>query len=266
MTAGLAWGSVWPKSERDAAPRKTSSQDILAHSLLIKESPMSVLTWLGHGSWLIKTGDHQVLLDPFLNDSPTAPVKADDVSADVILISHGHFDHIADVATIANRCGSTVIGMVEVCNWLNSQHGVANTVGMNIGGSFAVPFGRVKLTIAHHSSSLPDGTYGGVPAGFLLTLPEGRVYFACDTGLFYDMKLIGAGGLALAVLPIGDHFTMGPQESIEAIKLLEPDRVAPAHYNTWPPIAQDAGKWAQLVKKRTSAQPIVLEPGGTIEL
>ncbi len=224
------------------------------------------LTWLGHGSWAIKTGDHAILLDPFLNDSPTSPVKADAVEADYILVSHGHFDHVADVASIANRTGATVLASYEISTWFETQHGVKNTVGMNLGGGIDLPFGRVKMTVAHHSSQLPDGAYGGNPAGFVLTLPDGTIYFACDTALFADMQLIGQGGIDLAVLPIGDLFTMGPADSIAAINLIQPRRVAPAHYNTWPPIEQDAGKWAERVRANTQAEPVVLDPGGKIIL
>ena len=224
------------------------------------------LTWLGHGSWAMQTGDHQVLLDPFLDDNPSAPVKSADVAADHILVSHGHFDHIADVAAIANRTEATVVANFEIAEWLNKQHQVQNVIGMNLGGGIDLPFGRVTMTLAHHSSQLPDGSYGGNPAGFLVHLPEGNVYFACDTALFGDMKLIGAAGIDLAILPIGDLYTMGPDQSIEAIKLIEPRRVAPAHHNTWPPIEQDAEAWAQRVRDETSAEPIVIEPGGKIAL
>ncbi len=224
------------------------------------------LTWLGHGSWSIQIGEHTVLLDPFLNDSPTAPVKADDVEATHILVSHGHFDHVADVASIANRTGATVVAIFEIAEWFSKQHAVQNTIGMNLGGGVDLPFGRVKLTLAHHSSQLPDGSYGGNPGGFLLSLPEGNIYFACDTALFSDMRLIGAAGIDLAVLPIGDLFTMGPDDSIEAIKLINPKRVAPAHYNTWPPIEQDAQAWSEKVRAQTTAEPIVIEPGGKISL
>ena len=222
------------------------------------------LQWLGHGSWSIQVGDHVVLLDPFLNDSPTAPVKADDVSANTILVSHGHFDHVADVAAIANRTGATVVAIFEIADWFSKNHGVQNTIGMNLGGGVDLPFGRAKMTLAHHSSQLPDGSYGGNPGGFLLTIDGANIYFACDTALFADMKLIGQAGIDLAVLPIGDLFTMGPEDSIEAINLIQPKRVAPAHYNTWPPIEQDAAAWAEHVRAETSAVPIVLEPGGTI--
>jgi L-ascorbate metabolism protein UlaG (beta-lactamase superfamily) len=137
---------------------------------------------------------------------------------------------------------------------------------MNPGGGIQQPFGHVKFTIAHHSSSMPDGSYGGVPGGFLLRLADARVYFACDTALFFDMKLIGAGGLDLAVLPIGDQFTMGPDDSIAAVNFLSPKRVAPCHYNTWPPIEQDAAAWAEQVRLHTAAQPVVLAPGEQISL
>ena len=223
------------------------------------------LTWLGHGTWLIETGEHSILLDPFLDESPTAPIKSAEVACDYILVSHGHFDHVADLVSVAKRTGATVISNFEICQWCEAQ-GVEKTEAMNTGGAIELPFGVVKSTWAQHSSALPDGANGGNPGGFLLSLADGKVYFACDTALFSDMRLIGAQGLGLAVLPIGDRFTMGVADSIEAVKLLEPRRVAPAHYNTWPPIEQDAASWAQQVKSETDAEPIVIEPGEKIEL
>ena len=224
------------------------------------------LTWLGHGSWSIQCEGQRILLDPFLDDSPVAPIKASEIEADVILVSHGHFDHVADVAPIANRTGATVVAMYEIAEWFQKNHGVKETIGMNLGGTVALPFGKVKMTPALHSSQLPDGSDGGVPAGFLLTFAESNVYFACDTALFSDMRLIGDAGIELAVLPIGDHFTMGPDDSIAAIKLIQPHRVAPAHYNTFPPIVQDAQAWAERVRTETDAEPVVIDPGGTISL
>jgi L-ascorbate metabolism protein UlaG (beta-lactamase superfamily) len=225
------------------------------------------IIWFGHNCWSIETSGKTILLDPFLDESPVAPVKAASVRADFILQSHGHYDHIADTVPIAKRTGAVVLANFEVGEWLKKQ-GVAEdkVIGMNPGGSIQRPFGHAKFTIAHHSSSLPDGSYGGVPGGWLLKLANARVYFACDTALFLDMKMIGSGGLDLAVLPIGDLFTMGPEDSIDAIKLLNPKRVAPCHYNTWPPIAQDARAWADRVRLHTAAEPIVLEPGGKISL
>jgi L-ascorbate metabolism protein UlaG (beta-lactamase superfamily) len=228
---------------------------------------VTTITWFGHNAWSIEVEGVTILLDPFLNDSPTSPVKADAVKANYILLSHGHGDHLGDTVAIAQRTGATVITNFEVGEWLKKK-GVTDdkVVGMNPGGGTGQPFGHVKFTIAHHSSSMPDGTYGGVPGGFLLKLAEARVYFACDTALFLDMKMIGSGGLDLAVLPIGDLYTMGPEDSIDAIKLLNPKRVAPCHYGTFPGIKQDAAAWAERVRSHTAAEPIVLQPGGQISL
>jgi L-ascorbate metabolism protein UlaG (beta-lactamase superfamily) len=124
-----------------------------------------------------------------------------------------------------------------------------------------LPFGRVKMTIAHHSSSMPDGSYGGVAGGFTVDLDDGRIYVAGDTSVFLDMKLIGIPRVDLAILPIGDKFTMGLEDSLEAIKLVNPRRVVPCHYNTWPPIEQDAVAWAERVCAQTAAEPVVLKPG-----
>jgi len=223
------------------------------------------LTWLGHGSWQIDTAGHTVLLDPFLDESPTAPVKAADVAADFILISHGHFDHVADAAAIAKRTGATLISNFEICQWFGRQ-GIEKTQPMNLGGSVAAPFGKVKSTLAHHSSQLPDGSDGGNPGGFLLTLEGKHVYFACDTALFLDMKLIGAVNLEVAVVPIGDLFTMGPEDAVEAVRMLQPKRAVPAHYNTWPPIEQDAASWAEHIRSHTSAEPVVLKPGQALDV
>lgn len=226
---------------------------------------MAKLTWLGHGSWAIESGSAKILLDPFLDDSPTATIKSDQVEADYILVSHGHSDHTSDLVTIARRTGATVVANFEICQWVGNQ-GIEKTEPMNLGGGIDLPFGRVAMTLAHHSSALPDGSYGGNPCGFLLTLDEGKIYFACDTSLFLDMKLIGAAGLDLAMLPIGDRFTMGPDDALEAVKLLSPRRVVPVHYNTWPPIEQDPQAWAERVRAHTQAEPVVLEPGDVITL
>ena len=129
-----------------------------------------------------------------------------------------------------------------------------------------LPFGSVKMTNALHSSQLPDGSYGGNPAGFLVKLEEVTLYFACDTALFGDMQLIGQAGIDIAVLPIGDLFTMGPDDAVAATKLIQPKRVLPAHYNTWPPIEQDAEAWAAKVREQTDAEPIVIEPGQSVSL
>ena len=206
-----------------------------------------------------------LLVDPFLDDSPTAPIKADAAKADFILITHGHFDHIADAVKIAKRTGATTVSNFEISQWLGKQ-GVQNTIGMNLGGAVTLPFGRVKMIVAHHSSSLPDGSYGGNPAGYLLMLETAKIYIAGDTSVFSDMSGIGQGGLDLAILPIGDLYTMGPEDSLQAIKRLGPKRVAPCHYNTWPPIQQDVSAWAQMVCGQTYATPETPKPGDKIYL
>lgn len=225
------------------------------------------LTWHGHNTWLLQIGDARIVIDPFFNDSPAAKLKADEVEANYILISHGHFDHISDAVSIAKRTGATVLTNFEISNHLAEQ-GVArdHAVGMNHGGGYDLPFGRVEYTIAHHSSSFPDGSYAGNPGGWVIAAEDKRLYFACDTAAFLEMKLIGGGGLDLAVVPIGDLFTMGPAASLEAIKLLAPKKVLPCHYNTWPPIQQDAASWAESVKRHTNAEPVVLSPGQSLEI
>ena len=224
------------------------------------------ITWLGHGTWSLKIGDTKIVLDPFLDDSPSAPVKAAQVDADYILVSHGHFDHVADVAQIAARCGSTLVAIYEITEWFKAKHGIESLEPMNRGGGIDLPFGRVTMTIAEHSSQMPDGSYGGEAAGFVIEAEEKRLYFACDTALFSDMKQIGEDGLDLAVIPIGDRFTMGPGDSVKAAQYLNAKMVAPAHYNTWPPIEQDAAAWAENIRSATSSDPVVLQPGESLEL
>ena len=207
-----------------------------------------------------------MLLDPFLTDNPSAkvaPEALDPISH--ILISHGHFDHVADAASIANRNNATIVAIYEIAQWFSTKQSVASTIGMNLGGSVELPFGSVKMIPALHSSDLPDGSYGGNPAGFLLSIGGKRIYFACDTAIFSDMKLY-AHGVEVAVLPIGDLFTMGMEDSIAATKLIEPKTVLPAHYNTWPPIEQDAEKWAVRIRNETDTNPVVLTVGETLEI
>jgi len=226
------------------------------------------LTWLGHAAYSLKVGEHKVLIDPFLTGNPQATVAADDVQADFILVSHGHGDHVGDTIAIARRTGAKVISNHEIAVWFQGQGLPQDQVhGQHIGGGFTHPFGYLKLTIAHHGSGLPDGSYGGNPAGLLLTTPAGpKIYFACDTGLFASMKLIGAEGIDLAVLPIGDNFTMGPDDALRAVKLIQPKAVIPVHYDTWPLIAQDPHAWATRVEDETDATCVVISPGESYEL
>ncbi|MGD8998649.1 MAG: metal-dependent hydrolase [Anaerolineae bacterium] len=223
------------------------------------------LTWYGHAAFRLDVGGHRILIDPFLTGSALAPISADDVDTNYILITHGHGDHVGDAISIAQRTNALVISNFEICNWLQAQ-GVERTHAQHIGGGYPHPFGYLKLTIAHHGSSLPDGSYGGNPAGLLLTIEGKKLYFAGDTGLFYSMRLIGEEGIDLAVLPIGDNFTMGPDDALRAVQLIAPRVVIPIHYNTFEVIQQDPHAWAERVSNETSAQAIVLEPGGNLQL
>ncbi len=223
------------------------------------------VTWLSHSAFLIEAAGSKILIDPFLSGNPLSPVKPEEIEADYILVSHGHGDHVGDTVEIAKRTGATVVSNFEIANWLGAQ-GLENVHPQHIGGGFDYPWGRVKLTIAHHGSQLPDGSYGGNPCGFLLYLEDKKIYHACDTGLFYDMKLIGEEGIDLAILPIGDNFTMGPDDALRAVKLIEPKQVIPIHYNTFDVINQDAGKWGETVKQETGVTVHVLQPNESIVL
>ncbi len=222
------------------------------------------LTWYGHAALGLKTDGFHLLVDPFFSGNPAASITAAQLEADYILVTHGHGDHVGDTVALAKRTGATVIANYEICNWLESK-GVAKTHGQHLGGGFHHPFGYLKLTHAEHGSAMPDGSYGGNPCGFLLTTPAGaKIYLAGDTGLFGDMRLLGEEGLDLAVLPIGDNFTMGPQDALRAVKLLSPRRVVPIHFNTFGVIQQDAAAWANQVRAETGAEVQVLTPGGTL--
>jgi L-ascorbate metabolism protein UlaG (beta-lactamase superfamily) len=224
------------------------------------------VTWLGHSALFIETEGFKILVDPFLHDNPSAAMDPKEAQADFILVSHGHSDHIGDTVAIAKRTGASVIANVEIAGWLAEKEGI-QTHGQQPGGGYRHPFGYLKLTQAVHGSCLPDGSYGGLACGFLLTTNEGKkIYAACDTGLFGDMRLIGEAGLDLAFLPIGDNFTMGPEDALRAVKLLTPQTVVPYHFNTWGLIAQDPYAWAERVRAETKSRSEVLKPGESFKL
>lgn len=223
------------------------------------------LTWIGHAALGLTTGGFELLVDPYLSHNPTATMDAETIETDYILVTHGHGDHIGDTVAIARRTGATVISNAEICTWLEKQN--VKVHAQHIGGGFTYPFGYLKLTQALHGSRLPDGSDGGNPAGFLLTIHTGeKIYMAGDTGLFGDMALIGDEGLTLAVIPIGDNYTMGPADALRAVKLLRPRHVIPIHYNTFDLITQDAATWAEKVTAETDAKVHLLKPGESFKV
>lgn len=222
------------------------------------------LTWLAHSGFILEINGKTVLIDPFLSGNPLAPMKVEELQADFILVSHGHGDHSSDVAAIAKRTDARVIANVEVAGWIAKQ-GAKNTIGINTGGGRDFGFGRVELTQAFHSSSMPDGSYGGQPNGFIIFAPGVTFYHSGDTALFSDMQLFGDKGIDVAMLCVGDFYTMGLDDSLKAIRYIRPKSVLPMHYNTFPPIEQDIALWAQRVHTETQAKAIVLDPGGSHE-
>lgn len=198
------------------------------------------LTYYSHSCFLVETASSRLVVDPFFNGNPTSPTKASAVRCDYILLSHGHDDHSGDALEIAKRCDATIVANFEIAEYFAAKG--AKTHSMNPGGGFNFPFGRVKLTLAHHTSSLEAGLrpiYLGVPCGLLIQADGKTLYHAGDTALFLDMQLIGRAGLDVALLPIGDNYTMGPEDAVTALDFLKPKLAVPIHYNTWPIIAQD---------------------------
>jgi len=226
------------------------------------------IKYLSHACFLIEENGTRIIIDPFLSANPKAPVNENGVDADYVLISHAHGDHMLDAFTIAKRCGSTIISSAEISTYAQAKGLQAHS--LHIGGGYNFPFGRVKLTIAHHGSSI-HGADGipvnlGIACGFLITMGGKTVYHAGDTGLFLDMKLIGEmNRIDAALLPIGDNYTMGIDDAVKAVEFLNPKLAIPMHYDTFDVIPADPEEFVSKVKAAGGNAQVVAF-GGEIEI
>ena len=225
------------------------------------------IQYLGHSCFLITTPKAKILIDPFLTGNPMAAAKAEEVDCNFILVSHAHADHFGDAVAIAKRTGATIVASYELALYAGSQGAKVHPMGCGGGKDFS--FGRVQLTIAHHTSSV-DGPSGsvmvGAPVGFLITAEDRVIFFAGDTALTMDMQLLGdRKPIDLALLPIGDNFTMGPEDAAEAVRMLKPKLSVPMHYNTFEMIQVDPGVFAREAGKH-GYQVEVMQPGASISL
>lgn len=227
------------------------------------------LTWLGHATFLLETGDARILIDPWVQNNPSCPDELKDLgSLDAMLITHAHFDHIGDAVEIAQATSPQVVAIIETATWLGSK-GVENTIDMNKGGTVEVAGVKAHMVHAVHSCGITDGDqviYGGEAAGFVVELADGfKLYHAGDTAVFSDMALIGRLlEPDIALLPIGDHYTMGPRSAAEAVRLLDVKTVVPMHFGTFPVLT---GTPADLRREAADVQGldvVDLEPGGTL--
>lgn len=218
------------------------------------------IQFLGHACFLLDDGAHKALVDPYLTGNPLAAVSANEVEADMIFVTHGHGDHVGDAVSIARRTGAQVCCPIELGEAVFVPAGISVVSG-NLGGWTKTPFGRVKLTAAIHGS----GVAGGLACGFVFEMGGKKIYHAGDTALTSDMALLAAEGIDVALLPIGDFYTMGPEDALRAVEMIRPGLTIPMHFNTMPPIVQDGDAFASAVQA-DGFPAKVLQPGETLEL
>ena len=210
---------------------------------------MPRLTYLGHSAFIVEGSKASIVIDPFLSGNPLATVRPQEIKVDYVLLTHGHGDHLGDGIEIAKANKATIVAPNELAVYCSSKG--AQIHPMHIGGAHEFPFGRVKLTIAHHGSLAPDGTYTGNPCGFLVKMDGKTLYHTGDTGLFYDMKLIGEmNEIDLAVLPIGDNFTMGIEDALKAAEFLRAGMYIPMHFKTFEVIDVEPGDFVKQAEAR----------------
>ncbi len=226
------------------------------------------LTYFGHSAFQIETAGTTILVDPFIsgNKHTEGVVEPGDLDPDVIMLTHAHGDHWGDTPAIAKRTGAQVVGTFEIANYIGEKHDHENVQPLNTGGSWSFDWGNVKLTHARHSSSFPDGTYGGSAHGFMFEIEGKTIYDLGDTSLFAEMEWVGADyDVDLALIPVGDCFTMGPRDAVRAAKMIQPNLSIPIHYNTFPYVEIDVGEWERLMEE-AGFEPSVLAAGETLEL
>ncbi|MFN3306778.1 MAG: metal-dependent hydrolase [Candidatus Kapaibacteriota bacterium] len=223
------------------------------------------LRYLSHSTFLLDDGSFTLIIDPFISGNPTCPIKSpDEIKAHFIVLTHAHGDHLGDAFTIAKNNDALVIAVNELANYAAENGCKAHN--MHIGGGYNFPFGRLKFTIAHHGSSSPDGRYMGEPAGVVIKMGGKTIYHPGDTGLFLDMKLIGElDKIDVFFAPIGDNFTMGIDDAVEAVEFVNPDLTIPMHYNTFPVISADPNEFKKKVEA-IGKKCYVMEYGETLEL
>jgi L-ascorbate metabolism protein UlaG (beta-lactamase superfamily) len=218
------------------------------------------IRFLGHAAFALEHDGKTVLIDPFLTGNPKAAASADEVSADAILLTHGHGDHFGDTVDIAKRTGAPVVAIVEIAGEI-AEEGV-ETFNPNVGGTVEFDWGSVRLTPAWHTSTTPKGTVS-IPAGLVIEIGGKRIYHLGDTGLFSDLALPKRRGhIDVALMCIGGHFTMDRFDAVVAAELVGADQIIPCHYDTFPPVETDAQAFKSDVQNAGYAEVVVLEPGG----
>ncbi len=219
------------------------------------------IEFLGHACFLLEHDGTKILIDPFLTDNPLASKTAEEAEADYIFVTHGHGDHLGDTYAIAKRTGATVYAVVEFVDGPMAKEGIKTARG-NIGGKQGTPFGSVKYFPAAHGSGVP----GALACGFVLKIGDKKVYHAGDTGLMSEMAFLADENIDVALLPIGDFYTMGPKDALKAVELIAPKSVIPMHYDTFPIIKQDPVKFKKAVEDKGLCEVKVLKPGEAITI